>query len=198
MRQSQLLMLVLFVGISPVIAQTPLLHGEATVPVIRQYLKLVASGAQLTPEGWKRTGKLFDKWSVYPQDSTIILMSTEGAVGETWETNDRAKVETKWTDYFGTIDAALRYHPPEDPEVVMTDYIFYLTLINSSSASGQSGQTWKIEGPYTKRYATVRRAIAYVIRMRDKSKNSTVRANAQRTIIVLEHLTRSCGRASAC
>jgi hypothetical protein len=40
-------------------------------------------------------------------------MGTGGAVGEDWARDGTAEVETKWTDYYGTIDSALRYKVPD-------------------------------------------------------------------------------------
>jgi hypothetical protein len=107
------IVLALLVGGATVTAQTPRSHGKATERVVIQYEKLVASGAFLTPEGWQTAGKLFDRSNAFPREGDISLMATGGSLGENWVKDNRAEVETKWTDYLAKIDPTLRYKPPE-------------------------------------------------------------------------------------
>jgi hypothetical protein len=118
------MLLVLFMAGLGVFAQTPLSHGKATELVIARYENLIADGALLTPDGWRRAAKLFDQSNAYPQDGVIFLTSTGGALGEMWLKGDRAQVETKWTDYDGSIDSTLRYKPPEGGHVETESRLF--------------------------------------------------------------------------
>lgn len=170
-------------------AQTPQSQGKATELLVAQYEKLISRGALLTPEGWRRAAKLFDQSDPYPQTGVIFLTSTGGSLGEMWLKGNRAQVETKWTDYFGSIDSALRYKPPEGPHVTMTSYDFQLVFSNGE---------WKIEGPLRDRWATVNRAILYVRAMHDKSSDAVIKKNANETIAILKRLNSQCGSASAC
>jgi hypothetical protein len=77
--------------------------GKPSELVITQYEKLISDGALLTPEGWKKAGKIFAKSNVYPAQGTIGLTSTGGILGEDWNKENHAPVETKWTDYLGSM-----------------------------------------------------------------------------------------------
>lgn len=198
---------ILLLGATPTIAQTPQSHHKATEQVVIQYEKLVANGAFLTPEGWKTAGTLFDRSNAFPRRGTISIMSTGGALGEIWLRDDRAEVETKWTDFFGTIDSRLRYKPPPIANVTMTTYVFHLIHTNKHRYVGASGETiremtgpwtWKIEDPHIAQWTTLNGAIKYVSLMRDKSDDSFIRNNADKTIAALKRLGKGCGSASAC
>lgn len=192
----------------PAIAHAPQSNGKPTEQVVVQYEQIIASGALLTPEGWRRAGKLFGQSNAYPPDGEISLISTGGSVGEMWLEGDRAEVQTKWTDYMGTIDSALRYEPPaSSADSIMTLFVFHLVYTNKHRDIGTSGETsaevvgpweWKIEGPQNARWATVDRAVEYVIQMRDKSENLAVKKNADKTIAALQRMRGGCGSARAC
>jgi hypothetical protein len=130
-------------------------------------------------------------------------------VGENWLKGNQAEVETKWTDYYGTIDSALRYWPPkQDFPVARTSFTFHLVYINKHRDIGTNGETlreltgpWesKIEEPQMARWTTINRAIKYVALMRDKTDDSVIKRNADRTIATLKRISRNaCGNASAC
>jgi len=68
--------------------------------------------------------------------------SWRGTWGTNWVHGDRAEVETKWTDYLGTIDSALRYKPPSrDVPVTMTVFVFRLVYTNKHRVVGKNGET---------------------------------------------------------
>jgi hypothetical protein len=188
--------------------QTPISHGKPTEKVVIQYERLVAKGEFLTPEGWRVAGKLYEQADAFPPDGEISLMDTGGAVGENWLRGDTAEVETKWTDYFGTIDSALRYRALHFPvPVTMTPYVFRLTYTNKHRDIGKNGETirevdgpweWKIEGPRTARWTTVDRALEYVVMRREKIDNPITTRNADMMIAALKKLGKPCGNASTC
>jgi hypothetical protein len=198
----------LFLGLTTAAAQTPQSHGTPAERVIIEYEKLVANGAFLTPEGWKMAGNLYDQSDLFPDRSEISLMSTGGSLGENWVHGDRAEVETKWTDYDGTIDSTLRYKPPKhDFPVTMTTYVFHLVYTNKHRDIGKNGETvrevtgpleWKIEEPRMARWTTVNRAIEYLALMRDKTDDPVIKRNAVKTIATLKRMGKPCGNASAC
>lgn len=189
-------------------AQTPQSYGKPTEKVVIQYEKLVETGAFLTPDGWRRAGKLYSQSGPYPRDGEILLMTTGGSLGENWVHGDGAEVETKWTDFLGSIDSALRYKPPQrDVPVAMTTYVFRLVRTNKHRDIGKNGETvkevtgrweWKIEGPQMARWATIERAAEYVKMMRDKTDDPSLRRNAEKTLAALKRLRPGCGNASAC
>jgi hypothetical protein len=192
---------------SSLIAQTPKWNGKPTEKVVVQYEKFVGTGALLTPEGWNRAEKLYVESVAFPPNGEISLMTIGGSLGEMSLNGDRAEVETKWTDYFGTIDSALRYKQPHtEVPVSMTVYQFRLVYTNKHRRIGKNGGTlkevvgpweWKIEQPGMSRWTTVDRALEYVTMMREKTEDPVIQRNAEKTISALKRLRTACG-SSAC
>jgi hypothetical protein len=209
-RLHAVLPVLLFLALITMQAQTPQSNGKPTEEVVIQYEKLVAKGAFLTPEGWKSACKLFAQSQEFPARGEISLMSVGGSLGENWLKDNRAEVETKWTDYFGTIDATLRFHSPKRPPQFVTPtmsaFVFRLVYTNKQREIGAKGETikevtgpweWKIEGPMV-RWTTLEQAIKYVSLMRDKTDDPVIKKNAEKTIATLKRLGNACGDASAC
>jgi hypothetical protein len=57
---------------------------------------------------------------------------------------------------------------------------------------------WKLEGPQHERWATLDRAIAYLIEERDKSTDPVIKRNATKTIAILKRLQEGRGPVCAC
>ncbi len=175
--------------------------------LVRHYLNLIASGAELTPDGWKRTGRLFAEWNAEPPDQTIWLMTTGGAIGEDSSNEQEAQVETKWTDFLGTIDVSLRYSAPHSKvSAVMTVYQFRLVRTDKHTEFGPKGEElrtttgptqWKFADAPKMRSATPEGAAAYVVKMRDATNDPKIKKNAEQTLAILKRLGASCG-ACAC
>lgn len=180
----------------------PYYYGKASEVVVIQYEKLIREGALLTPQGWEKASKLFSHPSPYPKDGKILLTSTAALVGEISVNGDRATVETKWGDDYGSIDSALRYKPIEaagsEPIYSILSGDEY-QLVRNVSATGNASSVgeWKIDGPQL-RHATPQSAIRYVTDMRDRSNDAVIKKNANKTLAVLQRLSQGCGRASAC
>jgi hypothetical protein len=192
---------ILSLGVGASLAQV-LEHKASTELLIKRYEKLVADGSLLTPQGWARASNLFERSDAYPADGEIQLISAPGIIGETQRNGDRAKVETKWGDFYGTIDSHLRYKPITPPVRVMLEESFSVVFVHQAGAKedapGDSGD-WLIEGPLRTRSADIPHALRYVERMRDQSNDPTIRRNADKTVTALKRLiTRGCGSASAC
>jgi len=209
-RLHAVLPVLLFLALTTVQAQTPQSNGKPTEEVVIQYEKLVAKGAFLTPEGWKLACKLYAQSREFPARGEISLMSVGGSLGENWLKDNRAEAETKWSDYFGTIDVTLRYHSPKRPPQfvapTMAAFVFRLVYTNKHREIGTKGETikevtgpweWKIEEPMG-RWTTLDRAIEYVSLMRDRTDDPTIKKNADKTIATLKRLGNACGNASAC
>jgi hypothetical protein len=198
--------LALFLGLVPAVAQAPEAHPRPTELVIRRYEKLIANGALLTPEGWKRASGLFERSDPYPRDGEIQIVSTGGSVGEDWMRGDEAQVGTKWNDFYGTLDAALRYKPAPDGGSIMMGQIFPMIRTHPELGTDERGRTtgttrlgeWKIKCTQRVRFATIPVAIKYVEELRDQSNDSVIRENANKTIAALKKLRHGCGSASAC
>jgi hypothetical protein len=208
-QQSRGIGVILFLSLSPAIAQAPKAHRAPPKPtelVIRRYEKLVARGAFLTPEGWKKASRLYQRPDPYPRDSEIEVISTGGLIAENWMHGDEAEVETKWDDFYGTIDSALRYKPPPYGGRIMMGQLFAMVRTLQQGGTDERDKTtgiigreeWKIKGPQNVRFATIPAAIKYVEEIRDQSKDPVIRENANKTIAALKGLRQGCGSASAC
>lgn len=208
-QQSRGIGLILFLSLSPAIAQAPKAHRAPPKPtelVIRQYEKLVARGAFLTPDGWKRVSRLYERPDPYPRDGEIEVISTGGLIAENWIHGNEAEVETKWDDFFGTIDGALRYKPPPYGGSIMMGGLFAMVRTHQQVGTDERDKTtgtigpeqWKIKGSQSVRFATIPAAIKYVEEIRDQSKDPVIRENANKTIAALKGLRQGCGAASAC
>jgi len=205
-RRSRAIGFTLFLGLSSAVAQAPDAHPKPTELVIRRYEKLIADGALLSPEGWKRASRLFERSDPYPRNGAIQIVSTGGSVGENWMRGDEAEVGTKWNDFYGTIGADLRYKPPAYDGSIMMGQIF--PMVRTHSESGTHGRNkatdtivaagWKIKATQRVRFATNSVAIKYLEDMRDHSQDPVIRENARKTIAALKRLRHGCGSASAC
>jgi hypothetical protein len=173
---------------------------KPTERLVRRYEKLIAAGDLLTPAGWKSASQLFEKSNPYPPSGDIYVVSTGGAVGEDWVKGDRAQVETKWDDNYGTIDSDLRYKPPTPSGRIATIQMFSLVLTHAQTDGSGNGAPptaspmaeWKFEGDLHIRSATIPAAIKYVKQMRDRSTDPAIRKNADRTIAALKRLSIPC------
>jgi hypothetical protein len=197
---------ILLLVASLAVAQTDKSNRNSTEKLVVEWERLVASGAFLTPDGWNAAGKLYKNANAFPATGEISLISTGGLVGEDWLRDGTAEVETKWDDYYGTIDSSLRYKPPSVP-VVMWGGVFRLVYTNKHVETGKRGKVisevigpwdWKIEQPQMSRWSTVDKALEYVAMMREKMNDPVIKRNADKTIFALKHLRTSCGSASAC
>lgn len=136
-----MILITLFV-LTPVFSQAPQSNWKATEKVIIQYEQLVAAGAFLTPEGWEKARKIFDRSGPFPRDGKIFIMTTGGSLGKNWVKENQAQVETKWTDYLGAIDSSLRYEGPKTSlHFAMTAYVFRLVYTNKRTVLATDGKT---------------------------------------------------------
>lgn len=186
--------------------QTPISNGKPTEKVVIQYEKFVEDGAFLRADGWQRAGRLFEQVDVFPPNGTIYLTDTGGILAEDWRRGDEADVETKWTDYFGTIDPRLRYKaPPYDLPMAVSFRLAYSNKYREANRGGKVRELlgpwqWRIEGRM-QRWTTVNKAIDYVTLMRQQTTDPVIRRNADRTLTALRKRMKGisgCGRNSAC
>lgn len=199
------LALFVLLAASGAIPQTPKRPPTDTEQLVRRFERLVSSGDLLTRVGWNRASELFEKHSAYQSDGVISVVSTGGAVGEVWVKGDRARVDTKWNDYFGTVDARLRFEPPTpDGSIGMIEQ-FSLVFIHTQASQSHPSQPdapsvghWSFEGALKARSATIEATIRYVKRRRDLSADPIVRKNADEAITALRRLANCRGGTRAC
>jgi len=193
-----------FLALSATVSLAQVLqHARPTERLIKCYEKLVAEGSLLTPEGWSRASKLFARPGPYPAHSDIQLISSPGIIGETRLDGDRAQVDTKWGDYYGTIDSLLQFKGlSEYGGSVMLAESFSLLYIHQPRADGGSPSSdageWKIDEAGSVRAASIPAAIKYLEDRRNASKDPTLRRNAGKTIDALKHLHSGCGVPNPC
>lgn len=190
-----------------VTAKQPARQLKPTELVVRRHDKLVADGALLTAEGWKQSSMLWTSSDPYPRNGEIVVEDLSGIIGEDWVRGNRAQVETKWDDLYGSIDSSLRYKSgsPSGGSIMMARLLTLVCVESPQSVAVSAKRSdprcageWKLEGPRRSREATIPRAIKYVTEMRDKSTDPVIRGNANKTIETLKHMGRGCGTASAC
>jgi hypothetical protein len=197
--------LALVICLSAAMAQAPRAQLKPTELVVKHYEKLILRGTLLTPEGWKLASELFTAADPYPQNGEIrVIWTGTNVLGEDWNDGSRSQVSTKWNDWYGTIDSALRFKPASSGAVAMAE-IFSLTCLqdgtDNETGSGTSGPCrgkWKIAETLRYRCADIPQAIRYVEEMRDRTDDPEIRKNAARTIAALKRLNTSCRSASAC
>lgn len=190
---------------SPVLAQAPKPGLKPTEAVVKRYERLILRGALLTPEGWKLASEFFTLAEPYPANGDIQVEWTgTRTLGEERNDGSRAQVNTKWNDYYGTIDSNLRFKSDHDVAMPMFEQ-FTLVLVpqqvnakdQPKSFGSQQGQ-WKIEGPLRGRAADPQLAIKYLAKMRDQTTDPTLRKNAQQSIKTLKHFRSNCGVPNPC
>ena len=138
-------------------------------------------------------------------------MSVGGSLGKNWSRDNRAEVETKWTDYFGTIDATLRYHSPKRPlqfvTPTMTTFVFRLVYTNKHREIGTKGETvkevtgpweWKIGAPWFAGLFRTKLSNMSLLMRDKKTDDPVIKKDADKTIATLKRLGNACGNASAC
>jgi hypothetical protein len=159
----------------------------------------------LSPEGWKKVAPLLDQSIAYPADSIIRILWTPRFIGEDWIKGNRAQVESKWIDYYGSLDSKLQYHPGDVCTLVIQyDLVFTNTYIkvgaNGLQEEVKGATEWKLRWP-NERSGTIEQVIAYLEKRRESTRDSIMRRNASRSISSLQNLLRRRGRgrgASAC
>jgi hypothetical protein len=93
----------------------------------------------------------------------------------------------------GQIDAALQYKPPPETHVYETGLAYRLacgpgymvtydgkTKVQEKEVPGV--KAWRIDGPFSPLWVTANAAIRYVLESRDRTKDSTIKKNADRTL----------------
>jgi len=196
--------LAVIVCVLPTGGQAPKHRLKPTEAAIRHYEKLILAGDLVTPEGWERVSQLFISAEPYPQNGEIQVEWTgTNVMGEEWNNGSRAQVDTKWNDYYGTIDSNLRFKSEFSTAIPMVES-FTLVFVprrsdgNAHAASDAGQGQWKIDTPLKFRIADLPVAITYLERMRDQTTEPTLRRNAERSIKALRRRRNGCGVPNPC
>jgi hypothetical protein len=167
--------------------------------VVEQLWMKATQGDLLTPEGWDKAAKsLFVDPKPTPGNKVIQIISNEwGLPGE--EINgDKAKVYMGYEDA-GQIDSTLRYTPPKSANWIKTGMSYQLILVPTYAIFyAPDGRTviekkptgchaWQIQNPsgpsvQGSPWTTVNTAIRYVLEMRAKTNDPSIKKNVDETL----------------
>jgi hypothetical protein len=164
-----------------------------------RFYKLVNNGALLSPIGWRRAARMFERESARPdKDAIYVVTGFPLGNGPMDVSGDQAVAYQKWVDDVGTIDSKFRFHPPPKEELELEGVIRIFRMVRAGKhwelgADGRLVEVngpveWRLEGSLTTRTASRAAAIRYLIKERDKITDLTLRANAERTIAILTGL----------
>ncbi len=175
-------------------AQKPI-EERSNTEVVDEVGRLATQGELLTPEGWDRACRFFTKPTPFPGNKVILVVSNELApVFLLSSKNDEANVGLEYRP-MGQIDPELRYTSPPRTDAIKTGFLYHLvgvlygpdgkTLVDKEPAAYR---VWQIQGSPGPPWTTVNTAIRYVLEMRDKTTDPTIKKNADRTLAKLKQL----------
>jgi hypothetical protein len=127
-----------------------------------------------------------------PGNGLILVVSNSWSVnGESVKRNS-AEVIVGFEDA-GRIDSLLRYTPPKETGALKSGQLFRLEMASSHWQTYElDGKTvtkemtgppgWQITDPQGVPWTTVNTAVRYVLEMRNKTRNPTIKKNADKTL----------------
>jgi hypothetical protein len=202
----------LALGATPALPQAPTQgSGESPKEIVDALWRMATTGELLTPEGWDKAARSFFILPAPSPGSKVTLIPPRGdkviyVVSNDWGPPDQTRLKDNTAEVvmgfedLGRIDAALKYIPPQERAASKSGMLYHLvyvqthwvtyrsdgkTLIVDKEMTGPMG--WQIEGlpvPWT----TVNTAIRYVLEMREKTTDPTIRKNADQTLAKLMKL----------
>lgn len=154
----------------------------------------------LTADGWNRVSGFFFQQSPSPGNSVVRVVSNYWGVGHASVDNDAAEVDVEYSDA-GKIDSLLQYSPPLKTPFYKTATVFHLVFAPTKLTMFKSdGKTftgredrpgpreWQIKDSPGLPWTTVNTAIRYVLEVREKTSDPTVKKNADETLTKLLRL----------
>ena len=171
--------------------------------IVKNLWSIAARGELLNHDGWKRASGLFTKPVSYPGNDALLVFSDYYGVNNSAINGTSAVVDIEYADA-GRIDSMLRYSPPAQSGAYKTSFRYRLVFVPRSLITyAGDGKTilkkieipedklWQIEGSpgvQDKPWTTVNGAIRYVLEMRNKTADPTIKKNADETITKLLNL----------
>jgi hypothetical protein len=164
-----------------------------------RFYKLINDGALLTPIGWRRAAKMFERESARPDEEVIyVVTGFPLGNGPMDVSGDQAVAYQKWVDDVGTIDSKFHFHTPPKEELELEGVIRIFRLVHTGrhwdlTADNRLEEidgpiVWRLEGSLTTRMASRGAAIRYLNKKLDVITDPTLKANAERTIAILKGL----------
>ena len=164
--------------------------SKPTELVVWKYETFITQGELLSPQGWKKASRLLQRPIPYPDTGPIRIVWTPRLIGEDWVKDNRAQVESKWTEEYGSIDSKLNYHPENFHGLAMNLYeLVFIDTRNELDASETATHVreWRIVGP-TMRAATIEQVISYLKQRREQTDDLVTKQNATKSITSLQNL----------
>jgi hypothetical protein len=163
--------------------------------VVDQFVKMDAEGERLTPEGWRQADALFVRPSEPPHTKVLLVIARHYAVSEATEKKNSPEFNMGYEEV-GRIDTASLRFAPSNGGIETRSFVKYTIVsgdVNRSpetakttSHEGNKSSEWKIGGTQPPAmHLTAAAAIRYVIQMRDKISDPTVKKNADQTLAKL-------------
>lgn len=174
------------------------IQGKSRTEVVDELWRMAAKGDLLTPDGWSKASGFFTAPMPFSGDKVIRVMSNDWGPAYEYKSKDNSTdVELGYID-MGKIDSKLNYTAPQKTEFVKTGFLYHLVAVPAystmSSASGQvskkpvGARFWQIQGSPGLPWTTVNTAIRYVLEMREKTSDPTIKKNADETLAKLLRL----------
>jgi hypothetical protein len=154
--------------------------------VVQQFVNLDVEGLRLTPEGWTQADALFTKHTKPSLPTFVVVIGRHYGVSQDMTRKDYFVLGY---DDIGHIDTGtLRFMlTPVVPMVRYSTMGYTVTRADATGKNGSVSSDWRIEGAQpTEMHLTADSAIRWVTQRRDKTKDPTIRRNADQTIVKLK------------
>ena len=176
-------------------AQTSTIQDNSPKLVVEKLLKMGIDGEILTGEGLNRARTFFVHPVYSPPGGKIAVFGKDFSILNERTTANSAEIDVD-LDPEGQIDSTLKYSAPTK-HTYKSAIVFHLVLSDKYWELGADGKTpkqvtgatgWKIEDSDAALWLGADSAIRYVAEGRDKTTDSTIRRNAERTTDILKGL----------
>lgn len=173
------------------------IEGRAPKEVVDEVWRMATQGQLLTPKGWRIAGGFFTEPRPFPVNAKILVVCNEwGPAYEVRSDGNSVEIVVGYSDA-GSVDAKLRYSPPEKTDSAKTGFVY--TLVTAPSylmMYGPDGKTlvekrptgsrvWLIKGAQGPPLTTVNTAVRYVVERREKATDQVIKENANQTLAQL-------------
>lgn len=173
----------------------PRTPGKSPEGVVKQFVKMDAEGARLTPEGWRQAAALFVQPSEPPQRNVLVIIARHYGVSEIAVKADTAEFGVGYEE-LGRMDSSLLFRPSNRGiqtrsickyDLVLTSADHQVQRDGLTATAGNPPFQWKIKGTQpAEMHITVETARRYLTKMIDKTKDPAVKGAAEKTLATLK------------
>ncbi len=170
--------------------QEAVVSQKSARETLMEFCNMDAEGRQLTAEGWQQLAAMFVQPSASRPDRAIIV-SRDFVISDEKLAQNRADLYVEYQE-LGQIDSSAHFGPPPGPHHMRV--LYSLVRVESHGVEGQGNATstddkhrleWKIADTQREPRITREAAVRYVTKLRDNTNDSTVKKNADRTLVLL-------------